>query len=155
MTRQGKSDLQACLPATIHCDIIYLSGDASRMTRMADRRKWGMSDKLDRFTKRSRQALTLAQDEAQRLGHRYIGTEHLLLGLLREEQGVAAKVLTHMGVSLERVRQMVEETIGHEERPAIASLELLRVPSVCWNSLLMRPGDWATTTSGQSTCFSD
>ena len=83
-----------------------------------------MSDKLDRFTKRSRQALTLAQDEAQRLGHRYIGTEHLLLGLLREEQGVAAKVLMHMGVSLDRVRQMVEETIGHEERPAIASLEL-------------------------------
>jgi ATP-dependent Clp protease ATP-binding subunit ClpC len=83
-----------------------------------------MSDKLDRFTKRSRQALTLAQDEAQRLGHRYIGTEHLLLGLLREEQGVAAKVLTRMGVTTERVRRMVEETIGHEERVSIASLEL-------------------------------
>ena len=83
-----------------------------------------MSDKLDRFTKRSRQALTLAQDEALRLGHRYIGTEHLLLGLLREEQGVAAKVLAHLGVTLERVRQMVEDTIGHEERTNIATLEL-------------------------------
>jgi len=83
-----------------------------------------MSDKLDRFTKRARQALTFAQDEAQRFGHRYIGTEHLLLGLLREEQGVAAKVLTQMGVSLERVRQMVEETMGREERLIIASLEL-------------------------------
>jgi ATP-dependent Clp protease ATP-binding subunit ClpC len=83
-----------------------------------------MSDKLDRFTKRSRQALTLAQDEAQRLGHRYIGTEHLLLGLLREEQGVAARVLTKMGVTLERVRRIVEESIGREERPPIAALEL-------------------------------
>jgi ATP-dependent Clp protease ATP-binding subunit ClpC len=83
-----------------------------------------MSDKLDRFTKRSRQSLTLAQDEALRLGHRYIGTEHLLLGLLREEQGVAAKVLARLGVTLERVRQMVEDTIGHEERHNIATLEL-------------------------------
>jgi len=83
-----------------------------------------MSDKLDRFTKRSRQSLTLAQDEALRLGHRYIGTEHLLLGLLREEQGVAARVLARLGVTLERVRQMVEDTIGHEERHNIATLEL-------------------------------
>jgi len=83
-----------------------------------------MSDKLDRFTKRSRQALTLAQDEARRFGHRYIGTEHLLLGLLREEQGVAAKVLTRMGVTLQRVRQMVEEAIGREEHPTNVPMEL-------------------------------
>ncbi len=83
-----------------------------------------MSDKLDRFTKRSRQALTLAQDEAQRLGHRYIGTEHLLLGLLREEQGVAAKVLARMGITLQQVRQMVEEAIGREERTATPQMAL-------------------------------
>jgi ATP-dependent Clp protease ATP-binding subunit ClpC len=83
-----------------------------------------MSDKLDRFTKRSRQSLGLAQDEAQRLGHRYIGTEHLLMGLLREDQGIAAKVLTSMGVTLERVRKVVEESIGREEHPATGDLEL-------------------------------
>ncbi len=83
-----------------------------------------MSDTLDRFTKRARRALTLAQDEAQRLGHKYIGTEHLLLGFLREGEGIAAQVLTEMGVSLERVRRMVEDTIGSDERPTIAALEL-------------------------------
>lgn len=83
-----------------------------------------MSDKLDRFTKRSRQSLGLAQDEAQRLGHRYIGTEHLLLGLIREEQGIAAKVLTSMGATLERVRKMVEDAIGREDRIGTGDLEL-------------------------------
>ncbi|MBM4429472.1 MAG: ATP-dependent Clp protease ATP-binding subunit [Chloroflexi bacterium] len=83
-----------------------------------------MSDKLDRFTKRSRQALTLAQDEAQRLGHRFIGTEHLLLGLMRESQGIAAKVLTQMGVSLEQVRRAVEDTLGQEAPRPVAALEL-------------------------------
>jgi len=83
-----------------------------------------MSDNLDRFTKRARQALTLAQDEAQRLGHRYIGTEHLLLGFLRERQGIAAKVLLQMGVSLEQVRRMVEESMGHEETRITAPIQL-------------------------------
>ena len=57
-----------------------------------------MSDKLDRFTKRARRVLTLAQEEALRLNHNYIGTEHLLLGLVREENGVAVKVLRELGV---------------------------------------------------------
>ncbi len=83
-----------------------------------------MSDNLDRFTKRSRQALTLAQDEAQRFGHRYIGTEHLLLGLLREEQGVAAKVLMRLGLSLQQVRDMVEQAMGRSAQPTTVPLEL-------------------------------
>jgi len=83
-----------------------------------------MSDRLDRFTKRARQALTLAQDEAQRLGHKLIGTEHLLLGLLREGQGTAAKVLRRMGVGLERVRKMVEEAMGREAPAHAASIQL-------------------------------
>jgi len=83
-----------------------------------------MSEKLDRFTKRARQALTLAQDEAQRLGHRFIGTEHVLLGLLREGQGIAAGVLTQMGVSLEQVRRAVEETLGQEAPRPVTALEL-------------------------------
>jgi len=83
-----------------------------------------MSETLDRFTKRARQALAYAQEEALRLGHRWIGTEHLLLGLLREEQGIAAKVLVQMGVTVERVRQMVEETLGRGERLLTTSVEL-------------------------------
>jgi ATP-dependent Clp protease ATP-binding subunit ClpC len=74
-----------------------------------------MSYKLDRFTKRARQVLMLAQAEAQRLGHRFIGTEHLLLGLLQEGEGGAARVLTRMGVTLKQVREMVEESMGHSE----------------------------------------
>ena len=83
-----------------------------------------MPDRLDRFTKRARQALTLAQDEAKRLGHGVIGTEHLLLGLLREGQGTAAKVLTRMGVDLDQMRQMVEEAMGPERPMSAASLQL-------------------------------
>ena len=56
-----------------------------------------MSDKFDKFTKRARTLLTFAQEEAQRLNHNYIGTEHILLGLIREEEGLAAKVLRDLG----------------------------------------------------------
>lgn len=67
---------------------------------------------LDRFTDRARKVLFLAQQEAQRLGHNYIGTEHLLLGLVQEGGGVAAKALQSLDISLERVRQEVESLIG-------------------------------------------
>jgi ATP-dependent Clp protease ATP-binding subunit ClpC len=63
-----------------------------------------MADKFDRFTKRARRVLTLAQEEAQRLNHNYIGTEHLLLGLVREENGVAVRVLQELNVDLKQVR---------------------------------------------------
>ncbi len=71
-----------------------------------------MSDKLDKFTKRARRVLTYAQEEATRLNHNYIGTEHLLLGLIREEEGLAAKVLRDLGVEQVRVRQVVEDIVG-------------------------------------------
>ncbi len=67
---------------------------------------------FERFTDRARRVLVLAQDEARLLNHSFIGTEHILLGLIREGEGVAAKVLEAMGVSLEAVREKVEETIG-------------------------------------------
>ena len=70
---------------------------------------------FDRFTERARHVMRLAQEEAQRLQHNYIGTEHLLLGLLREGEGVAGKVLTGLGVDLERVRQAVEGIVGRGE----------------------------------------
>ena len=62
-----------------------------------------MADKLDRFTKRARHVLTLAQEEAQRLHHGYIGTEHLLLGLIGEKKGMASRVLKDLGVKPKRV----------------------------------------------------
>jgi ATP-dependent Clp protease ATP-binding subunit ClpA len=78
-----------------------------------------MNDTFERFTNRARKVMALAQDEAQRLGHNYMGTEHLLLGLVREGEGVAALALSELGISLERVRAAVEHIIGqgHHERP--------------------------------------
>ncbi len=83
-----------------------------------------MSDKLDKFTKRARRVLTFAQEEATRLNHNYIGTEHLLLGLLREEEGMAAKVLHDLGVEQNRVRQVIEDIVGRGQAPAGARLSL-------------------------------
>jgi ATP-dependent Clp protease ATP-binding subunit ClpC len=75
-----------------------------------------MADRFDKFTERARRVLTLAQEEAQRFNHNYIGTEHLLLGLVREGDGVAAKVLANLGVELTKVRSAVEFIIGRGER---------------------------------------
>ena len=68
---------------------------------------------FERFTDRARRIVVLAQEEARMLNHDYIGTEHLLLGLIHEGEGVAAKALVSLGISLEAVRQQVEETVGH------------------------------------------
>ena len=67
---------------------------------------------FERFTDRARRVVVLAQDEAKMLNHNYIGTEHLLLGLIHEGEGVAAKALEQLGISLEAVRHQVEEMIG-------------------------------------------
>ncbi|MDE3228436.1 MAG: hypothetical protein KGO05_01035 [Chloroflexota bacterium] len=75
-----------------------------------------MADRFDKFTERARRVLTLAQEEAQRFNHNYIGTEHLLLGLVREGDGVAAKVLQELGVELDKVRSAVEFIIGRGDR---------------------------------------
>ena len=85
-----------------------------------------MSDRnrFDKFTERARKALGLAQEEAQRLQHNYIGTEHLLLGLIREDEGVAAKVLLNLGVQLDVVRQSVEFTIGRGDHVILDSIGL-------------------------------
>ena len=68
---------------------------------------------FQRFTDRARRAVHLAQEEARLLRHDYVGTEHLLLGLLYESEGVAAKALASLGISREDVRGQVEEIIGH------------------------------------------
>jgi ATP-dependent Clp protease ATP-binding subunit ClpA len=71
---------------------------------------------FERFTDRARRVVVLAQDEARMLNHNYIGTEHVLLGLLHEGDGVAAKALESLGISLEAVRQQVEEIIGQGQQ---------------------------------------
>jgi len=71
---------------------------------------------FERFTDRARRVVVLAQEEARMLNHNYIGTEHLLLGLIHEGEGVAAKALESLGVSLEAVRQQVEEIIGQGQQ---------------------------------------
>ena len=67
---------------------------------------------FERFTDRARRVIVLAQEEARALQHNYIGTEHLLLGLIREGEGVAAKALASKGVELDATRKQVEEMIG-------------------------------------------
>ncbi len=71
-----------------------------------------MADKMERFTQRARRVLSLAHEEAERLHHNYIGTEHLLLGLIREEGGVAGRVLRELGLDPARVKEMVERLTG-------------------------------------------
>ncbi|MCL4467135.1 MAG: ATP-dependent Clp protease ATP-binding subunit [Chloroflexi bacterium] len=83
-----------------------------------------MADRFDKFTERARKVLTLAQEEAQRFNHNYIGTEHLLLGLVREGDGVAAKVLGNMGVELNKVRSAVEFIIGRGDRMVVGEIGL-------------------------------
>ena len=67
---------------------------------------------FERFTERARQVVVLAQDESRALKHNYIGTEHILLGLLREEEGLAARVLDSLDVTLEEVRAQVARIVG-------------------------------------------
>ena len=70
---------------------------------------------FERFTERARQAVVLAQDESRGLKHNYIGTEHILLGLLREEEGVAARVLESLGITIDRVREQIVRIVGSGE----------------------------------------
>jgi ATP-dependent Clp protease ATP-binding subunit ClpC len=76
-----------------------------------------MASRFEKFSERARRVLTIAQEEARNLNHSYIGTEHILLGLVREEEGVAAKVLTNLGIGLGKVRSAVEFIIGRGEKP--------------------------------------
>jgi excisionase family DNA binding protein len=73
----------------------------------------GSRDRFDKFNDEARQVLNFAQEEAQSFKHSYIGTEHLLLGLLREEEGLAVQVLRNLSIELKRVREAVEFIIGH------------------------------------------
>jgi ATP-dependent Clp protease ATP-binding subunit ClpC len=78
-----------------------------------------VADNFDRFTKRARRVLTKAQEEARRLNHRYIGTEHILLGLVAEEGGVAMRVLNNLEISPGQVRTAVERMVGRGTRASL------------------------------------
>ena len=83
-----------------------------------------MGSRFEKFSERARRVLSLAQEEAQRFNHNYIGTEHILLGLVRETEGVAARVLNGLNADLTKVRSAVEFIIGRGERPAQGDIGL-------------------------------
>ncbi len=92
--------------------------------RGGQRRGSERPDRFQKFSRRAREVLALAQEEAQRLGHNYIGTEHILLGLIREGEGIGAKVLISLGVSLDDVRTRVMHIIGHGDRIVLGEVGL-------------------------------
>jgi ATP-dependent Clp protease ATP-binding subunit ClpC len=81
-------------------------------------------NKMERFTQRARRVLSLAQEEAERLQHNHIGTEHLLLGLMREDGGVAGRVLRELGLEQRRVEELVERMTRATTRTANSQLDL-------------------------------
>ena len=83
-----------------------------------------MSSRFEKFSERARRVLTLAQNEAQRFNHNYIGTEHILLGLVGETEGVVARVLKNLGIDLAKVRAAVEFIIGRGEKPVHGEIGL-------------------------------
>src|SRR6266545_2728244 len=95
-------------------------------------RTFDSMDRFDKFTDRARKVLTLAQDEARRLGHNYIGTEHLLLGLVREGEGIAAGVLESLGVNLDKVRHEVIRVLSQSSSagPAQETKRASKTPTV-------------------------
>ena len=84
--------------------------------------EWDAGDLFERFTERARQVVVLAQEESRSLKHNYIGTEHLLLGLLREREGAAAHVLHSVGVTIDGVREQVIEIVGCGEEPTAGQI---------------------------------
>jgi len=97
-------------PETGEWSVLGRIGRARRLRRV--RRKEERGAMFERFTNRARRAVVLAQEEARLLNHNYIGTEHILLGLVREGEGVAAQVLVKLGADLSRVRQQVIQLLS-------------------------------------------
>src|SRR3712207_2958948 len=126
-TGQLLSPVRACVPTEGRSPRLQWKTGAPRadgrrvllLTRGGQRRTSRSEEKqqmFERFTDRARRVVVLAQEEARMLNHNYIGTEHILLGLIHEGEGVAAKALESLGISLEGVRQQVEEIIGQGQQ---------------------------------------
>jgi ATP-dependent Clp protease ATP-binding subunit ClpA len=95
--------------------------DIRRVTAVARLRR-AARGMFERFTDRARRVVVLAQEEARMLSHNYVGTEHILLGLIHEGEGVAARALESLGITLETVRQQVEEIIGRGQQAPSGSI---------------------------------
>jgi ATP-dependent Clp protease ATP-binding subunit ClpA len=135
IVRLGETSTAAKLLASLgvelekvrHATIAWLGQAAPAAATWREGRSPGMGP-FDRFNDRSKRVLALAQDEAIRFNHNYIGTEHLLLGLIREGEGVAARVLDSLGVELSMVRRSVEFTIGRGDATTSPSEITLNPP---------------------------
>ena len=107
------------------------------------------------FTEKAINVIMLAQEEARRLGHNFVGTEQILIGLIGEETGVAAKVLKSMGVNLKDVQVQVEKIIGHGSGFVAADIPFtpraMRILNLFWKRLK----SLGTTTSVQNICYSE
>ena len=109
---------------------------------------------FERFTDRARRVVVLAQEEARMLNHNYIGTEHILLGLIHEGEGVAAKALESLGISLDAVRQQVEEIIGQGQQAPSGHIPFTPRAKKVRSCRCARRCSSGTTTSGPSTSCS-
>ncbi|WP_447644796.1 Clp protease N-terminal domain-containing protein [Nocardioides zeae] len=109
---------------------------------------------FERFTDRARRVVVLAQEEARMLSHNYIGTEHILLGLIHEGEGVAAKALESLDISLEAVRAQVEEIIGQGQQAPSGHIPFTPEPRRCSSCPCARRCSSVTPTSARSTSCS-
>ncbi len=107
---------------------------------------------FERFTEKAIKVIMLAQEEARRLGHNFVGTEQILLGLIGEGTGVAAKVLKSMGVNLKDARVEVEKIIGRGSGFVAVEIPFTPAPNAFSSSPSKKPVSSATTTSALSTC---
>jgi ATP-dependent Clp protease ATP-binding subunit ClpC len=110
---------------------------------------------FERFTEATKRVLTLAQEEAERAHHSYIGTEHILLGLLRERDTVASVALDRINVDIADVRRIIDTILGAHERIVIQQIiPTSRVKTIIEISFT-EPAVWATISWGRSTSCSD
>src|SRR6266511_3672749 len=109
---------------------------------------------FERFTERARRVVVLAQEEARMLNHGYIGTEHILLGLIHEGEGVAATALESLGISRMAVRSEVEEIIGQGEAAPTGHIPFTPRAKKVLEFALREASSSGTTTSARSTSCS-
>lgn len=106
----------------------------------------------NKFTPRAEEALRLSQEAAGELGHGYVGTEHLLLGLLREEEGIAHRVLREYGITDEMLCSILQQSVGKGLAGAAPTQGLTPAPSLWWNWQSVKPPAPVPAISAPSTC---
>jgi len=108
---------------------------------------------FERFTDQSRRAVVLAQEEATRLNHDHIGTEHVLAGLLREKRGTTARTLEASGITLDAVREQIETLTGRVRSRRVSTSRSRRGPRRASSSRCGRLRGTAGTSSARATCY--